>query len=140
MTAKTLKIFLLNQENLRLKLRIRSLTNRLVGQIKSICFQSNKAADEGHLRDKSVFEDVLQTAAANFHRKKNGQRYKTSVKEFYKVIMYWSGPRLATFIAINMCGPEKHTLYRWRNKKHVSLLPGIVEETLNLWLGSVRNC
>ena len=95
----------------------------------------NKAADEGHLHDKSVFKDVLETAAANFHRKKNGQRYKTSVKEFYEVIMYWGGPRLATFIAMDMCGPEIHTLYRWRNKKRVSLLSGIVEENFKVVVG-----
>ena len=87
-------IFLLTQENLRMRLKLRTLKTRLAdyakrGEIKSICYQFQKAADEGKSTNKDVLKDFLETIAANFHRKsKTGNRYKTSTKHFYEVIMY----------------------------------------------------
>ena len=31
--------------------------------------------------------------------------------------MLWGGPRLVTFVAMNICGPEVHSIYRWHNKQ-----------------------
>ena len=78
---------------------------------------------------KTFFKDLLETTASNFHRKgKTGHRYKTSVKEFYEIIMNWGGPRLATFVSMNLCGPEIHNMYHWRNKNRVELELGITEK------------
>ena len=29
------------------------------------------------------------------------------------------GPRIATFVAINLGGPEIHSMYRWRNQHRI---------------------
>lgn len=39
--------------------------------------------------------------------------------------MLWGGPRLATFVAMNICGPEIHSIYRWRNQHRLELEGGI---------------
>ena len=127
-------MFFLSRENLRLKIRIRCLKIRISefakrGSIKSICYKLEKAANTGMLDDKDVFKDLLETTARNFHRKgKTGHRYKTSVKEIYEIIMYWGGPRLASFVSMNLCGPEIHNMHRWRNKNRVELELGITEK------------
>ena len=126
-------IFFALRENLRLKSQKRDLKDKLTefskrGSIKSICFQLNKAAEENKFKDLTVFKGMLHSCATNFHRQKNGQRYDQSVKEFYEVIMYWAGPRLATFIAENLCGPEVHSVYRWRKQHLLNLIDGHAEE------------
>ena len=81
------------------------------------------------LDDKDVSKDLLEATARNFHRKgKTGHRYKTSVKEFYEIIMFWGGPRLASFVSLNLCGPEIHNMYHWRNNNRVELELGITEK------------
>ena len=127
------QIFLLTRENLRMKLRARTLRQKLAeyakqGSVKSICAQLDKAAQLGLLEDEIVLKELLQSTAANFHKKANGKRYKASVQEFYEVIMCWGGPRLASFIAINLFGPEIHSLYRWRKKKKIELELGLQEK------------
>ena len=69
------------------------------------------------LDDKVVLKDLLESTPRNFHIKVKEKRYKASVTEFYKVIMYWGGPCLASFISINLSGPEIHSVYQWRNKR-----------------------
>ena len=135
--SKDSKLFLLGRENLRLKLKLRSLKLKLIeysrrGPIKSICFLLNKAADEGKLDDNTVFKDLLESTARNLHKKKQGKRYKSTVKEFYEVIMYWGGPRLTSFVAANLLGPEFHSFYRWRNSKLVLLEGGITEQNFKV--------
>ena len=66
-------IFLLAQENLRMRLKLRTLKTRLAdyakrGEIKSICYQFQKAADEGKFTSKGVLKAFLETDAANFQR------------------------------------------------------------------------
>ena len=39
--------------------------------------------------------------------------------------MYWGGPRVATFVALNLLGPEVHTQYRWRKQCQLQLAEGI---------------
>ena len=136
MTQKTVNI-LLGRENLRLKLKLRSLKLKLIeysrrGSIKSICFLLNRAADEVKLDDNTVFKELLESTARNFHKKKQGKRYKSTVKEFYKEIMYWGGPRLASFVAANLLGPKFHSFYRWRNSKLVLLEGGITEQNFKV--------
>ena len=126
-------IFFLSRENIKLKIRRRSLKESLMeyakrGSMKSICFQLNKAADEKMLDDKHVLKDMLESCAQNFHREKQGRRYKKGVKEFYEVIMYWGGPRLGTFIVMNLFGPEVHSMWRWRKENLTVLLDGMAEQ------------
>lgn len=130
-------IFLLSRENLRLKLRTRTLRDKLSeyakrGSMKSVCSQLEKAAHLGMLEDKTVLKDLLESTAANFHKHANGKRYKASLREFYEVIMYWGGPRLASFIGINLFGPEIHSVYRWRNKKGVQLEFGMAKRNFEV--------
>ena len=80
----------------------------------------------------AVFKDLLESTARNFHKKKQGKRYKSTVKEFYEVIIYWGGPRLASFVAANLLGPEFHSFYRWRNSKLVLLGGGITEQNFKV--------
>ncbi len=44
-----------------------------------------------------------------------------SFKLFREVLLLWGGPRIPTFVAINLCGPKIHSMYR-RRKQHVVLL------------------
>ena len=137
--SRSSSIFLLTQENLRMRLKLRTLKTRLAdyakrGEIKSICYQFQKATDEGKFTNKDVLKDFLGTTAANFHRKsKTGNRYKTSTEHFYEVIMYWGGPRLANFISLNLCGPDVHSVYRWRKNNKVNLDPGLSENNFALF-------
>lgn len=89
--------------------------------MKLVCHLLNRVADEGLLKDKGVFMDVTMlmdaTSGSNLLKTKNGKRYTNSVKEFYEVLMYWGGPRVAAFVAQNMDGPEIHSMYCWRKQK-----------------------
>ena len=98
------------------------------GSMKAVCHQLNRAAQDGKLESEKVLKEVLATCGNNICKKKQGKRYNKTVKEFYEVLMYWGGPRIATFVALNLLGPEVHTLYRWRKKKDIDLEEGIVEE------------
>ena len=39
--------------------------------------------------------------------------------------MLWGFPRLATFVAMNICGPEVNYIYTWRNQHRLELEGGI---------------
>ena len=130
---KDSKIFLLTQEKARLKNRRQNLLSRLReyskrGSMAVVCHQLNRAAEEGMLENETVLKEVLVTCANNISKKKQGKRYSKSVKEFYEVLMYWGGPRIASFVAMNMLGPEVHSMYRWRKQKNLELVDGIAEE------------
>ena len=40
--------------------------------------------------------------------------------------------RIATFVAINLCGPEIHSIYRWRNQHLVHLDGGFEENNFKV--------
>ena len=129
---KDSQIFLLQQEKRRLQNRRQNLIFRLQryserGSMSTVCHQLNRAADEGKLKDENVLREVLTTCANNMLKKKQGKRYTKSVKEFYEVLMYWGGPRIASFVALNLHGPEVHSLYRWRKNESLHLSEGIAE-------------
>ena len=68
------KLFLLTQENLRLKLKVRLLRDKLNefakrGSVDAICHQLKNAAAKGMLDDKVVLKDLLESTAQNFHVK-----------------------------------------------------------------------
>lgn len=93
--------------------------------MKRISHQLQQAVDEGLLEDKNTLKGVLESIARDFHVKKNVRRYQAPFKLFLEVIMLWGGPRLATFVALNFCGPEVHSIYRWHNQHRVHLEGGI---------------
>ena len=39
--------------------------------------------------------------------------------------MYWGGPRVATFVVLNLLGPKVHTQYRWRKQSQLQLKEAI---------------
>ena len=51
---------------------------------------------------------------------------QASFKLFLEVILLWGGPQLANFVALNLCGPEVHSIYRWRSQHRVVLNGGIL--------------
>lgn len=124
------KLFFEASKNLRLKMRVRNLKEKLEeyakrGSMKAICHNLEKASEQGLFREKTVLMDFLTTISKNLHVKKQGKRYKASTKLFFEVVLIWGGPRLATFVATNLFGPEIHSLYRWRNRDCTTLEGGI---------------
>lgn len=95
--------------------------------MKAICHKLQKAADDGLLENKYTLKGILESVANNFHVKKQGKRYKAPFKLFLEVIMLWGGPRLASFVALNIGGPEVHAVYRWRKQHHIHLVGRIDE-------------
>ena len=59
---------------------------------------------------------MLETVSRNLHAEKNGKQYHPLL--FLEVLML-GGPRIATFVAINLGGPEIHSIYRWRNQHRI---------------------
>lgn len=134
---KESQLFFLKSKNLRLRMRKRSLDEKLAefarrGSMKAICHNLDKAAQNGYLKDRNTLIGVLQTVARNFHVEKNGRRYQSSFKLFLEVLLLWGGPRVATFVAINLCGPEIHSIYRWRNQHLVHLDGGFEENNFKV--------
>ena len=134
---KESQLFFLKSKNLRLRMRKRSLDEKLAefarrGSMKAICHNLDKAAQNGYLKDRNTLVGVLQTVARNFHVEKNGRRYQSSFKLFLEVLLLWGGPRVATFVAINLCGPEIHSIYRWRNQHLVHLDGGFEENNFKV--------
>ena len=114
---KESQIFLLTKEKERLLSRRNTLLGRIQeyskrGSMKLVCHQLNRA-EEGRLDDKNVLKEVIATCAKNISKKKQGKRHSRSVKEFYETLMYWGGPRIATFVSLNLEGPDSHTIYKY---------------------------
>ena len=130
---KDSQLFFLQSKNLRLRIRKQTMKEKLAEfarreSMKAICHNLEKAAENGYLNDRNTLVGVLQTVSRNFHVEKNGRRYQSSFKLFLEVLLLWGGPRIATFVAINLWGPEIHSMYRWR-KQHLVHLDGGLEES-----------
>ena len=93
--------------------------------MKSIYHKLQSTSDKGLLNDKQTLMGILESVSQNLHVNKNGKPYKAPLKLFLEVIMLWGGPRLATFVAMNICGPEVHSSYRWRDQHRLELEGGI---------------
>ena len=129
---KESKVFLLTQENQRLKGRRHCLKVNLAeyskrGSMKSLCHQLNRAAQEGKLESEKVSKEVLATCGNNICKKKKGKRYNNTVKEFYEVLMCWGGPWIATFVALTCLG-LKSTLCTTGESRKILIWEGIVKE------------
>ena len=124
------KLFFITSTAVRLRIRAGSLRDKLReysrrGSVKAVCFKLQKAADLGLLDDKTTLKAMLETVSRNLHVKTNGKRYQPSFKLFLEVLLMLGGPRIATFVAINLGGPEIHSIYRWRNQHSVDISGGI---------------
>lgn len=136
MDMKDSQLFFLQSKNLRLKLRAMSLKDKLLeyarrGSSANICRKLNQAAEEGVLEDKVVLKDFLESVANNLHVKKQGKRYKSSLQMFFEIILIWGGPRIANFVALNLFGPEIHSIYRWRKTQTPHLEVGLKENNFS---------
>lgn len=131
------EIFFLQSSQLRMKTRVRSLTEKLMefsqsGSMKAICHQFTKADEEGKFEDEFVLRDMLETVARNLHVKKQGKQYKASTQMFFVVLLIWDGPGVATFVSNNMFGPEIHSVFCWRKEHSLELETGLTERNLLL--------
>ena len=129
---KDSKIFFMSAKNIRLRIRARTIREKLAefarrGSMKAVCYNLQKAADNGLLEDRNTLKGLLETVSKNFHVEKNGKRYQAPFKLFLEVLLLWGGPRIANFVAINLGGPEIHSIYRWRNQHRTELDGGIKE-------------
>ncbi len=87
------------------------------GDIKAVAHKLVHAANEGKFEDKKVSLETLQTVSQNLHVKSaHGKQYKSPLKQFYEALLTLDWPRLATFVAQNLGGPEINTIYQWRQK------------------------
>ncbi|CAC5424209.1 unnamed protein product [Mytilus coruscus] len=127
---KNLKIFFLESRNLRQKIRSVTLSKKIKeyskqGSVKSVCYQLGLAHEKDVLQDKTVLCDLLKTMARNFHVKKKG-----------KSDHVLGGPRLVNFIALNLDGPDVHSVYRWR-KHELTRLDDCIQEKNFKILGEI---
>ena len=81
----------------------------------------------GIVDDKNTLKAMLETVSRNLHVEKNGKRYRPSFKLFLEVLLMLGGPRIATFVATNLGGPEIHSIYRWLDQHRVDISGGIQE-------------
>ena len=124
------KLYFLSSKHSKLQVKTRNMKEKIVefsrrGSMKAVCFQLNKAAEQGHLKNKAVLTDLLESVARNLHVEKEGKRYRGSFKMFIEVILMWGGPRLASFVAMNIGGPEIHSVFRWRKQNNTNITPGL---------------
>ena len=131
------QIFFLRSSKLRQKLRIRCVKEKLEeyskrGNMKSVCHLLSQADEKNLFKDKTVLKDYLNTIARNLHASRKGRRYMTSTKQFYQVLLMLGGPKVANFVALNMCGPEIHTIYRWRKESAIDMKLGIHHENFKI--------
>ena len=129
---KDSKIFFMSAKDIRLRIRARTIREKLAefarrGSMKAVCYNLQKAADNGLPEDRNTLKGLLETVSKNFHVEKNGKRYQVPFKLFLEVLLLWGGPRIANFVAINLGAPEIHSIYCWRNQHHTELDGGIKE-------------
>ena len=131
---KDADIFFMKQKNLRLKIRVRNLKEKLKefgkrGDMKAICHQLVLAESNGSLADKKVLVDTLETVANNFHvQGAKGKRYKQSVRNFYESLLIMGGPKLCNFVSINLGGPSTDAVYKWRKLQMIKFKPGLLDD------------
>lgn len=79
--------------------------------MKAICYNLAKAGESGTHSDTHVLKDRLQSVSRNLNvHGPSGKRYKTSVQQFYEVLLIWGGRRLLSFVSANLYGPHQHTV------------------------------
>ena len=121
-----LEIFCLKQRNLVKAVKVRDLKERLwefakEGDMRAICKGLVHAHEEGKLENKDVLLSLLSSTAKNFHVRGNkGKRYEAPLKNFFEVLMIYGGPRIASFVSVNLEGPMMSSIRRWTKDASVS--------------------
>ena len=129
---KNLGCFFLKSKNLRCSLDKKLAKFARYGLMKAISHNIYKAAENSYMKDRNTLVGVLQTVARKFHVQKNGRHYQSSFKLFLEVLLLWDRPRIATFVAINLCGPEIHSIYQWGNQHLEHLDGGFLENNFKV--------
>ena len=75
---KDSKIFFMSAKNIRLRIRARTIKEKLAelarrGSMKAVCYNLQKAADNGLLEDRNTLKGLLEMVSNNFHVEKNGK-------------------------------------------------------------------
>ena len=103
--------------------------------MKSICHQLSTAFDLNYFKNKNVLLGTLKTVAHNFHVKgKKENRFEDPVKKFYEGLMIIGGPKVLSYVSINLNGPQKDSVYRGRKKNSRPFNSGINESNFDIAL------
>ena len=94
-----------------LSIRTRSLREKLfesVGRkyVFKFCKDVCEVHKQGKLQGKDVVWEYVQDIFHNLVRSKSGRRYSASTQSIYEMIKLWGGPRLHSFISLNLDGPR----------------------------------
>ena len=111
-----------------LSIRIRSLKDKLFESIERkdvfrFCKDVCEAHKQGKLQGKDAVWESVQDIFHNLTHPKAGRRYGASTKSIYDLIKLWGGPRLHSFISLNLDGPSRSTTLR-QVRKSLSYIPG----------------
>ena len=82
-----------------------------------------EAHKQGKLQGKDAVWEFVQDIFHNLAHPKAGKRYGASTKSIYEMIKLWGGPRLHSFISLNLDGPSRSTTLR-QVRKSLSYIPG----------------
>jgi len=96
---------------------MRSLKEKLFGSIERkdvfrFCKDVWEAHKQGKLQGKDAFWEFVQDVFHNLMHPQARRRYSTSTKSINEMIKLWRGPRLHSFISLNLEGPSISTTLR----------------------------
>lgn len=86
---------------------------------KDVC----EAHKQGKLQGKDAVWKFVKDIFQNLMHAKAGRRYSTSTKSLYEMIKLWGGPRLHSFISLNLDGPSISTTLR-KVRNSLAYIPG----------------
>ena len=94
-----------------LSIRTRSLREKLFESagrkdVFRFCKDVCEAHKKGKLQGKDAIWEFVQDIFHNLVRSKSGRRYSASTQSIYEMIKLWGGPRLHSFISLNLDGPS----------------------------------
>ena len=100
-----------------LSIRMRSLKEKEFESTKRkdvirFCKDVCEAHKQGKLQGKDVVWEFVKDILHSLMHAKAGRRYSTSTKSIYEMIMLWGGPRLHSFIPLNLDGPSIYMTLR----------------------------
>ena len=87
------------------------------------CKHVCEAHKQGKLQGKDAVWEFVQDIFHNLVRSKSGRRYSASTQSIYEMIKLWGGPRLHSFISLNLDGPSISTNLS-QVRKSLKYIPG----------------
>jgi hypothetical protein len=80
-------------------------------RVRKIVDELVEAQANDRLEGKGVLLEMLLDMVKNLNRRVNrGKRYSDTTRHFFSVLLLWGGPRVASFVELNMGGPRTETL------------------------------